>query len=151
MQVPLSYAYAVIGAAGASISYIHKHSGATISIQEGVSIWRNNSGDNGKCFASSNCSGTDQDDVFQSDVVIIYLPMHFFRISWPKHLPKDPHHLQLHLLNQSTLATAPTHHMEEHHTDLLQVVQAPVLTMEEPTVARHNPTLRAMDTKFGSS
>ncbi|KQJ85976.1 flowering locus K homology domain [Brachypodium distachyon] len=36
LQVPLSYADAVIGAAGASISYIRKHSGATISIQEGV-------------------------------------------------------------------------------------------------------------------
>ena len=36
MQVPLSYADAVIGAAGASISYIRRHSGATISIQEGV-------------------------------------------------------------------------------------------------------------------
>ncbi|EMS67807.1 Poly(rC)-binding protein 1 [Triticum urartu] len=36
MQVPLSYADAVIGSAGANISYIRKHSGATISIQEGV-------------------------------------------------------------------------------------------------------------------
>jgi len=36
MQVPLSYADAVIGAAGASISYIRRHSGATISIQEGA-------------------------------------------------------------------------------------------------------------------
>jgi poly(rC)-binding protein 2/3/4 len=36
MQVPLSYADAVIGAAGSSISYIRRHSGATISIQEGV-------------------------------------------------------------------------------------------------------------------
>ncbi|KAL6847052.1 hypothetical protein ACP4OV_022905 [Aristida adscensionis] len=36
MQVPLSYADAVIGASGASISYIRRHSGATISIQEGV-------------------------------------------------------------------------------------------------------------------
>ncbi|KAL5225353.1 hypothetical protein ABZP36_011992 [Zizania latifolia] len=36
MQVPLSHADAVIGAAGASISYIRRHSGATISIQEGV-------------------------------------------------------------------------------------------------------------------
>jgi hypothetical protein len=36
MQVPLSYADAVIGSAGASISYIRRHSGATISIQEGA-------------------------------------------------------------------------------------------------------------------
>ncbi|OEL27773.1 RNA-binding KH domain-containing protein PEPPER [Dichanthelium oligosanthes] len=36
MQVPLSYADAVIGAAGGSIGYIRRHSGATISIQEGV-------------------------------------------------------------------------------------------------------------------
>jgi poly(rC)-binding protein 2/3/4 len=36
MQVPLSYADAVIGAAGASISYIRRHCGATISIQEGA-------------------------------------------------------------------------------------------------------------------
>ncbi|KAM0857326.1 hypothetical protein ACQ4PT_048520 [Festuca glaucescens] len=36
MQVPLSYVDAVIGSAGANISYIRKHSGATVSIQEGV-------------------------------------------------------------------------------------------------------------------
>ncbi|CAD6267151.1 unnamed protein product [Miscanthus lutarioriparius] len=36
MEVPLSYADAVIGSAGASISYIRRHSGATISIQEGA-------------------------------------------------------------------------------------------------------------------
>ncbi|KAL6622566.1 hypothetical protein ACP70R_032445 [Stipagrostis hirtigluma subsp. patula] len=36
MQVPLSYADAVIGASGSSISYIRRHSGATISIQEGA-------------------------------------------------------------------------------------------------------------------
>ncbi|KAL6893522.1 hypothetical protein ACP4OV_007620 [Aristida adscensionis] len=34
MQIPLSYADAVIGAAGASISYIRRHSGATVTIQE---------------------------------------------------------------------------------------------------------------------
>lgn len=34
MQIPLSYADAVIGASGASISYIRRASGATISIQE---------------------------------------------------------------------------------------------------------------------
>lgn len=34
MQIPLSYADAVIGAAGASISYIRRASGATITIQE---------------------------------------------------------------------------------------------------------------------
>ncbi|KAK3140148.1 hypothetical protein QOZ80_5AG0396700 [Eleusine coracana subsp. coracana] len=36
MQVPLSYADAVIGKSGASITYIRRHSGATISIQEGA-------------------------------------------------------------------------------------------------------------------
>ncbi|CAM0949120.1 unnamed protein product [Alopecurus aequalis] len=36
MQVPLSYVDAVIGSAGANISYIRKHSGATVSIQEGA-------------------------------------------------------------------------------------------------------------------
>ncbi|CAN6348330.1 unnamed protein product [Urochloa humidicola] len=36
MQVPLSYADAVIGAAGANISYIRRQSSATISIQEGA-------------------------------------------------------------------------------------------------------------------
>ncbi|KAM3294155.1 hypothetical protein ACQJBY_037200 [Aegilops geniculata] len=34
MQIPLSYADAVIGAAGASISYIRRHSGAAVTIQE---------------------------------------------------------------------------------------------------------------------
>ncbi|XP_062211853.1 flowering locus K homology domain-like [Phragmites australis] len=34
MQIPLSYTDAVIGAAGASISYIRRHSGATVTIQE---------------------------------------------------------------------------------------------------------------------
>ncbi|WCJ39951.1 RNA-binding KH domain-containing protein [Euphorbia peplus] len=34
MQIPLSYADAVIGAAGASISYIRRASGATVTIQE---------------------------------------------------------------------------------------------------------------------
>lgn len=34
MQIPLSYADAVIGTAGASISYIRRASGATITIQE---------------------------------------------------------------------------------------------------------------------
>lgn len=34
MQVPLSYADAVIGTAGASISYIRRASGATVTIQE---------------------------------------------------------------------------------------------------------------------
>lgn len=34
MQVPLSYADAVIGNAGASISYIRRVSGATVTIQE---------------------------------------------------------------------------------------------------------------------
>lgn len=34
MQVPLSYADAVIGAGGASISYIRRISGATVAIQE---------------------------------------------------------------------------------------------------------------------
>lgn len=34
MQIPLSYADAVIGTAGASISYIRRASGATVAIQE---------------------------------------------------------------------------------------------------------------------
>jgi poly(rC)-binding protein 2/3/4 len=34
MQIPLSYADAVIGTAGASISYIRRASGATVTIQE---------------------------------------------------------------------------------------------------------------------
>jgi len=34
MHIPLAYADAVIGAAGASISYIRRHSGATVTIQE---------------------------------------------------------------------------------------------------------------------
>ncbi|GJM95922.1 hypothetical protein PR202_ga12715 [Eleusine coracana subsp. coracana] len=34
MQIPLSYADAVIGGSGASISYIRRHSGATVTIQE---------------------------------------------------------------------------------------------------------------------
>lgn len=34
MQIPLSYADAVIGTAGASISYIRRSSGATVTIQE---------------------------------------------------------------------------------------------------------------------
>lgn len=34
MQIPLSYADAVIGEAGANISYIRRASGATITIQE---------------------------------------------------------------------------------------------------------------------
>jgi len=34
MHIPLNYADAVIGAAGASISYIRRHSGATVTIQE---------------------------------------------------------------------------------------------------------------------
>lgn len=34
MQIPLSYADAVIGTAGASISYIRRTSGATVTIQE---------------------------------------------------------------------------------------------------------------------
>jgi len=34
MQIPLSYADAVIGNAGASISYIRRASGATVTIQE---------------------------------------------------------------------------------------------------------------------
>ncbi len=34
MQVPLSYADAVIGTAGTSISYIRRASGATVTIQE---------------------------------------------------------------------------------------------------------------------
>lgn len=34
MQIPLAYADAVIGKAGASISYIRRASGATITIQE---------------------------------------------------------------------------------------------------------------------
>lgn len=34
MQIPLSYADAVIGGAGANISYIRRASGATITIQE---------------------------------------------------------------------------------------------------------------------
>ncbi|CAD6205886.1 unnamed protein product [Miscanthus lutarioriparius] len=34
MHIPLAYADAVIGAAGASINYIRRHSGATVTIQE---------------------------------------------------------------------------------------------------------------------
>lgn len=34
MQIPLSYADAVIGSAGSSISYIRRTSGATVTIQE---------------------------------------------------------------------------------------------------------------------
>lgn len=34
MQIPLAYADAVIGTAGASISYIRRASGATVTIQE---------------------------------------------------------------------------------------------------------------------
>lgn len=34
MQIPLSFADAVIGTAGASISYIRRASGATVTIQE---------------------------------------------------------------------------------------------------------------------
>lgn len=34
MQIPLLYADAVIGTAGASISYIRRFSGATVTIQE---------------------------------------------------------------------------------------------------------------------
>lgn len=34
MQIPLSYADAVIGASGANISYIRRASGASITIQE---------------------------------------------------------------------------------------------------------------------
>jgi hypothetical protein len=34
MHIPLAYADAVIGSAGASISYIRRHSGATVTIQE---------------------------------------------------------------------------------------------------------------------
>ena len=34
MQIPLSYVDAVIGTAGASISYIRRASGATVTIQE---------------------------------------------------------------------------------------------------------------------
>jgi hypothetical protein len=34
MQIPLSYADAAIGAAGASISHIRRHSCATVTIQE---------------------------------------------------------------------------------------------------------------------
>lgn len=34
MQIPLSYADAVIGTSGASISYIRRASGATVTIQE---------------------------------------------------------------------------------------------------------------------
>lgn len=34
MQIPLSYADAVIGTAGSSISYIRRTSGATVAIQE---------------------------------------------------------------------------------------------------------------------
>ena len=34
MQIPLSYADAVIGTAGSSISYIRRASGATVTIQE---------------------------------------------------------------------------------------------------------------------
>ena len=34
MQIPLSYADAVIGNAGANISYIRRASGATVTIQE---------------------------------------------------------------------------------------------------------------------
>lgn len=34
MQIPLAYADAVIGTAGANISYIRRASGATITIQE---------------------------------------------------------------------------------------------------------------------
>ena len=34
MQIPLSYADAVIGVSGATISYIRRASGATITIQE---------------------------------------------------------------------------------------------------------------------
>lgn len=38
MQIPLSYADAVIGAAGASISYIRRISGATVTIQETMGV-----------------------------------------------------------------------------------------------------------------
>lgn len=38
MQIPLSYADAVIGEAGANISYIRRASGATITIQEARGI-----------------------------------------------------------------------------------------------------------------
>lgn len=34
MQIPLSYAAAVVGEAGASISYIRRASGASITVQE---------------------------------------------------------------------------------------------------------------------
>lgn len=34
MQIPLSYANAVVGAAGANISYIRRASGAAVTIQE---------------------------------------------------------------------------------------------------------------------
>jgi hypothetical protein len=34
MQIPLSYADAIIGTAGANISYMRRNSGATIAVQE---------------------------------------------------------------------------------------------------------------------
>ncbi|EEC69611.1 hypothetical protein OsI_38985 [Oryza sativa Indica Group] len=119
MQVPLSYADAVIGAAGASISYIRRHSGATISIQEGVP---------GEMTVEISGSASQ----VQTAQQLIKL------------LPKAPHKLLLLLLNQSTRATAPTHRTEEHHTDLLLAAQ--VLTTVEAMAVRHPPTLRATDT-----
>ena len=38
MQIPLSYADAIIGSAGANISYMRRTSGATITIQETRSV-----------------------------------------------------------------------------------------------------------------
>lgn len=38
MQIPLSYADAIIGISGANISYMRRNSGATITVQETPSI-----------------------------------------------------------------------------------------------------------------